>query len=87
MPVKIKDIADVMYAPANERSLAKLNGVPVVSIQLIPQAGANHVDISDAFHVRLEEIKKSLPDDILVQTVYESADYIRRSLKEVEEPA
>ncbi len=85
MPVKIKDIADVMYAPANEKSLAKLNGVPVVSIQLIPQAGANHVDISDAFHVRLEEIKKSLPDDILVQTVYESADYIRRSLKEVEE--
>lgn len=85
MPVKIKDIAEVMYAAANEGSMSKLNGVPVVSIQLIPQAGANHVEISDAYHARLEEIRKSLPDDVLIQTVYESADYIRRSLKEVED--
>ena len=33
-------------------------------MELIPQPGANHIEIADAVYQRMEQMKKDLPDDV-----------------------
>ena len=40
-----------------------MNGVPMVGVVVIPQPGANHIEIADAVYERLEAMKKDLPED------------------------
>ena len=41
-----------------------MNGVPMVGVVVIPQPGANHIEIADAVYERMEQMKKDLPEDV-----------------------
>lgn len=36
----------------------KMNGVPMVGVVVIPQPGANHIEIADAVYARMETIEE-----------------------------
>jgi multidrug efflux pump len=61
----------------------KINGVPTVGNVIVPQPGANHIDITDEVYRRLEYIKKDLPEDVIVMIGFDNTEYIRLSIKEV----
>lgn len=42
----------------------KMNGVPMVGVVVIPQPGANHIEIANAVYDRMEKMKKDLPEDV-----------------------
>ncbi len=84
-PIKLSDIGYAEFAAEDEKSITKLNGEPCAILAIIPQSGANNVDISDRFKVRLEEIKKDMPEDITAQVIMDTTDFVRRSIAEVEE--
>ena len=84
-PIKLGDIGRAELAAEDEKYLNKYNGIPCVVIVVLPQSGANHVDISDRFRVRLAEIEKDKPDDIITEIIMDTTTFVRRSISEVEE--
>ena len=51
---------------------------------IIPQPGANYINISNEFNKRLEEIKKNEKSDIEMNVLVDTTRNVRRSLEEVE---
>ena len=56
--VRLSDVGYAEYGPENERNEVKGKGILGVNIAVIPQPGANVLQISDEFNKRFEEIKK-----------------------------
>jgi multidrug efflux pump len=83
--VHLKDIAKVELGPENEETILKESGVPMVGIALVPQPGANYVDISNEFYKRYERIKKELPKDYSANIALDNTRFIKKSITEVEE--
>jgi multidrug efflux pump len=83
--VRFRDIGMAELGPEDQRSIMRKNGVPMVSVVLIPQPGANHIEISDEVQVRLKQMQKDLPEDVKLDMVYDNTRFIRSSIAEVEE--
>ncbi len=81
--VRISDVGRAELGPEDIRGILKMNGVPMVATVIVPQPGANHIDIADEVYRRLAFMKKDLPDDIEVQVGFDNTQYIRSSIKEV----
>lgn len=83
--IRFKDIGHAELGPENPRNILKVNGVPQVSVVIIPQPGANQIDISDEAQRRLEQMKKDLPDDVIVEVASDDTRFVRASINEVQE--
>ena len=81
--VRIRDIGFAELGPADLKSYMKMNGVPMVGVVVVPQPGANHIEIADAVYDRMEQIKKDLPDDIEYTYGFDNTKFIRASINEV----
>jgi len=81
--VRLRDVGRAELAPQNDRTILKTNGVPMVSVVLRPLPGANYIDIADQFYVRLEQIRKDLPEDVEIVFGFDATEHIRRSITEV----
>lgn len=83
--VRLKDIGYAQLGAENERTILKRDGIPMVGVVLIAQAGANNIAITDEFYKRLDQIKKTLPEDIKTGIGFDITTYIRESITEVEQ--
>lgn len=81
--VKFRDIGIAEVDAENIRSILKVNGIPCVNVVLVPQPGANYIDIVDNALVVLESLKKDLPDDVIAEVLFDNTIYIRKSIDEV----
>jgi len=81
--IKLRDIGEAIEGPENEKNIMKRNGVPMVGIALVPQAGSNHIAISNAFYKRFSGIQKSLPPDVVLAIGFDSTKFIKSSITEV----
>ncbi len=81
--VKFRDIGSAEVDAENIRSILKVNGIPAVNVILIPQPGANYIDIVDNAKVVLESLKKDLPEDVVAEVLFDNTIYIRKSIDEV----
>ena len=55
----------------------------MIGIVVIPQPGANHIDIANEVYKRMEIMKKDLPDDVTYQYSFDNTKFIRSSINEV----
>ncbi|MBS1733977.1 MAG: efflux RND transporter permease subunit [Bacteroidetes bacterium] len=83
--VRLSDIARVEIGPEVLEQSWKYNGVNAVGIVIIPQPGANNIQIADDFYKKLEEIKKANTSDIEMNVLLDNTRIIRQSINEVEE--
>ncbi|NUM73654.1 efflux RND transporter permease subunit [candidate division KSB1 bacterium] len=83
--VRFSDIGYAELAPENLRQSSKGLAGPRVAVAVVPQPGSNHIAISDEFFRRLDEIKKDLGDDIALSIGWDTTQYIRKSISEVQE--
>ncbi len=83
--VRFSDIGTAELGPEDIRSIMTGNGVPMVGCVVIPQPGANQIDISDEVTRRLEQMKKDLPEDVKIDIAFDNTKFIRASISEVEE--
>ena len=83
--VRVRDVGYSSLGAENERSILKRDGIPMVGVVLIAQAGANNIAIADEFYKRLEQLKKTIPADIKTGIGFDVTTYIRESIKEVEQ--
>jgi len=83
--VRFRDIGTAELGPENYRNLMRKNGVPMISVVVVPQPGANHINIADEVRVRMEQMKKDLPEDVELSVTFDNTKFIRASIYEVEE--
>ena len=83
--VRFGDIGTAELDSENRKNILKRNGVPMVSTVIIPQPGANQIEISDEVALRVEQMQKDLPEDVKVEVVFDNTKFIRASISEVEE--
>jgi multidrug efflux pump len=83
--VKFRDVGFAELAPENERTLLKRDNIPMVAVAIIPQPGANQIEIANSLYKKLDQIKRDLPADVKVLLGFDYTRYVRKSIKEVEE--
>jgi multidrug efflux pump len=83
--VRFSDVGTAEISPEDIRSYMTKNSEPAVMVVIVPQPGANHIEIADEAYNRIEQIKKDLPDDIDIGIVYDNTRFIRASISEVQE--
>jgi multidrug efflux pump len=83
--VRLRDVARVELGAENEETILKESGTPMVGLALVPQPGANYIDISDEFYKRYELLKKDLPKDYKINIALDNTRFIKKSIVEVGE--
>lgn len=81
--VRFRDVGKAELDPENRQNILRKNGIPMVSTVIVPQPGANQIEISDEVQRRMEQLKKDLPEDVKVEIVFDNTRFIRASIKEV----
>jgi HAE1 family hydrophobic/amphiphilic exporter-1/multidrug efflux pump len=83
--VRFGDIARIELGPQNPEQSWKFNGVNAVGLAIIPQPGANNIQIADEFNKKLEIIKASNKADLEFSVLIDNTINIRHSLNEVKD--
>ena len=83
--VRFRDLGVAEVDAENTRSIMKRNGVPMVACVIIPQPGANYIDIVDRAYKVMEEMQKDLPDDVEAGVAFDNTVFIRNSINEVKD--
>jgi multidrug efflux pump len=81
--IRFIDIGRAELASENLRSILMRDRIPMLGVAIIPQPGSNHIEITDEVYLRLEHIKRDLPDDIFFKIGFDNTKYIRSSIVEV----
>jgi len=81
-PLLLKDIADIVIGPQMRRGIAELNGEgETVGGVIVMRYGENAQKTIEAVKLKLEQLKKSLPEGVEVVTVYDRSGLIDRAVE------
>jgi multidrug efflux pump len=83
--VRLKDIGFADLGSENEETVLRESGKPMVAVGLIPQPGANYLDISKEFDKRFAQLEKDIPQDIKLNISLDNTKFIKASVTEVAE--
>ncbi len=82
--LRIRDVARVEDGLADVRRISRVNGIPGVGLGIRKQRGANAVEVAKSVRDRIEELKKSLPEDITIGVNFDSTVFIKEAVEETE---
>ena len=83
--VRFRDVGRVELGPENLETTLKISGIAMIGLGVVPQPGANYIDIADEFNKRMEKIKKEIPKDYKIDIALDNTKFVRRAVSEVEE--
>ena len=81
--VTLKNIATIDVKEGVEFIKINANGKDGLLIAVVKQPNSNLVDLSKAMKVKIEQLKKILPKDVLVKPYYIQADFVNDSVRSV----
>ncbi|MDO5663911.1 MAG: efflux RND transporter permease subunit [Bacteroidia bacterium] len=82
--VRFGDVGTAELDTENRKSILRRNGVPMVSCVIVPQPGANQIVIANEAALRIEQMRKDLPDDVKLDIAFDNTRFIRASISEVQ---
>jgi hydrophobe/amphiphile efflux-1 (HAE1) family protein len=83
--IRLKDVGYAELGPENEETILRESGRPMVAVALVPQPGANYLDISKEFEKRFAQLKEDSPKDISLNVSLDNTKFIKSSVTEVAE--
>jgi hydrophobe/amphiphile efflux-1 (HAE1) family protein len=83
--IRLKDVGYAELGPENEETILRESGRPMVAVALVPQPGANYLDISKEFEKRFAQLKQDSPKDIKLNVSLDNTKFIKSSVTEVAE--
>ncbi|MEG1949508.1 MAG: efflux RND transporter permease subunit [Odoribacter sp.] len=83
--IRLRDIGIAEVDAEDTRSIMKQNGIPMVACMIIPQPGANYIDIVDKAYVVMADLQKDLPEDVKTGIALDNTVFIRNSINEVKD--
>lgn len=85
VPVRLREVGRAVEGDEGERSLARFNLRPHVSIGIVKQSNANAVAVARAVRAEVEAMQDSLPPGYRLTVSYDGARFIEESVAEVQE--
>ena len=83
-PIRVQDIGRAEDGSKEQRSLARLNGIPTVTLEVRRQAGANTVAVIEAAKANLAKIAPDLPPGVRLEAIRDQSRYIYSALREID---
>lgn len=83
-PIKLSEVANVEDGIEEQRTLALVNGVPAVGLNILKQSGANTVEVVDIVKKIITKLQKELPPGITIDVVRDGSVMIRDSVHDVQ---
>ena len=81
--IYLGDIAKVEDTFKERNSITYVNGKPGIMMSLQKESGKNTVTVAKRIFKELETIQKLLPDDISITSVFDSSDFIKKTISQV----
>jgi hydrophobic/amphiphilic exporter-1 (mainly G- bacteria), HAE1 family len=85
MPVRVRDIGEVVDGVEESRSLARLDGTPAVLLEVRKQAGTNTLEVIRSIKERVAQLSRGLPPDFRITYTRDQSTFIEGSFKAVQE--
>jgi HAE1 family hydrophobic/amphiphilic exporter-1 len=83
-PIRIRDIGYAEDGTREQRSIARLDGVPTVTLQVRRQSGSNTVAVIEAVKANLARVQEQIPRDIRLEIIRDQSRYIYAALHEID---
>ncbi|HEY0512229.1 MAG TPA: efflux RND transporter permease subunit [Thermoanaerobaculia bacterium] len=82
-PVRVRDLGSSEDGTKEQRSIARLDGVPTVSLDVLRQSGANTVEVINGAKEALARLQAQLPPDLKLRVIRDQSTYIYAALHEI----
>jgi hydrophobic/amphiphilic exporter-1 (mainly G- bacteria), HAE1 family len=82
-PVRIRDVGEAQDGTKEQRSIARLNGVPTVTLEVRRQSGENTVAVIEGIKERIGNLQGVLPGGVGVQVIQDQSVYIHSAMHEI----
>ena len=83
-PIYLKDIARVRFSYKDRTSIARSDGLPVISLDVIKRQGENLLATADELKEVVEKAKKNLPDDLKISLFNDQSINTRSQVSNLE---
>jgi hydrophobe/amphiphile efflux-1 (HAE1) family protein len=83
-PVYLEDVGIIEDGFADATSIALLDGVPFQALGVLKQRGTNAIAVASAVRERVAELQSSLPKGMKVDVLFDSTQFIKESVDEIE---
>ncbi|MBF8258456.1 MAG: efflux pump, RND family, inner and outer membrane protein [Actinobacteria bacterium] len=83
--VALSEVAKITDGTEEQRSLALVDGVPAVALDIQRQSGANTVAVVEAVKKEINRLKPELPPGTSIEMVRDASIMIQESVKDVQE--
>jgi CzcA family heavy metal efflux pump len=82
-PVHIGEVASVTPAVTPVYTVVTANGKPAVLLNIFRQPDSNTVQVANAIHSTIDQIRKTLPKNIQLQPFYDQSEIVTASIQSV----
>jgi HAE1 family hydrophobic/amphiphilic exporter-1 len=82
-PIRIRDIGQAEDGTKEQRTAARINGVPSVVLEVRRQSGENTVAVIEAVKANLARLAPRLPADVRTEVIRDQSKYIYNALHEI----
>jgi multidrug efflux pump len=83
--IRLQDVGYAHLGAENEQSVFRINSIPSLGCSIVPQPGANHVEIAEEFYKIYDQFKKELPPEFKLGISTDNTKFITKSITEVTE--
>ncbi len=80
---KVGDVAFVRWAFQEATAMTRLDGQAAIGVEIIRQAKANTIAISEGIRAAVAELQQSMPKGVTIAITSDDAIFIRESIREV----
>jgi len=84
-PIMLSEVADIKDGIEEQRSLAFINGIQAISLDILKQSGANTVGVVDLVKKEIDRLQPELPPGTKIEMVRDGSIMIRDSVRDVQE--
>ena len=82
-PIRVRDLGRAEDGTKEQRTIARLDGVPTVSLDVRRQSGANTVAVIEGVKEKLKQLQAQLPGDVRLEVIRDQSRYIYEALHEI----
>jgi hydrophobe/amphiphile efflux-1 (HAE1) family protein len=83
VPIRVRDIGYAEDGTKEQRSAARLNGVPTVIMEVRRQSGENTVAVIEGVKAKLVRLRGQVPPDVKLEVIRDQSRYIYAALHEI----
>ena len=82
-PIYLGDVATVTRGHKEREAITRVNGTESVELAVYKEGDANTVQVASRVERRIEQIRKSLPDNLELVKVYDQSKFIASAINDV----